>query len=280
MAEITDFDPVDANNTTRWPEGMQRSQINNSARADEGILARWFRDTNGSITSSGSANAYAITSNRTISSLVNNTLMAWTANHTNTGTATLALNGLTAKAIKRPNGDALVAGDIVSGQTVVVIYKSSPDEWRMLSPGAFVASDTLAGAIEIAVQAEMEAAADMGRAVVPGRQQFHPGHPKAWIVFNGTGTPAIIASYGMDGATPITDNGVGNYTLKVATPFSSAGAYSIVAWCRSPEAGRLYGVTADPSDTKDADEIQIRVRKDDGAANDSAEITVLFFGDQ
>jgi hypothetical protein len=136
MPEMTDLEVVDASNTTRWPEGMLGGQINNAARALEGILARWYSDTDGSIASTGSANAYAITSTRTIAALVDNTVMAFTANFANTGAATLALNGLTEKNIKRPNGDALVSGDIASGQVVIVIYKSSPDEWRMLSPPA------------------------------------------------------------------------------------------------------------------------------------------------
>jgi hypothetical protein len=97
------------------------------------MLARWFKDTNGSITASGSSNAYAITSNRTLGALVNNQVMAWTSNHANTGAATLNLNGLGAAAIKRPNGNALLANDIVSGQAVVTIYKSSTGFWYLLS---------------------------------------------------------------------------------------------------------------------------------------------------
>lgn len=133
MAEVSDLDIVDANNTARFPEGMLGSAINNAARALEGMIARWYEDTDGSITSTGSSNAYAVTSTRTIAALTNNTVMAFTANFSNTGAATLAFNGLTAKAIRRPNGDALVANDIVSGQQVIVVYKSSPDYWQLLS---------------------------------------------------------------------------------------------------------------------------------------------------
>lgn len=141
MAEITDLDPTDANNTARFPEGMLGGTINDSARALEGILARWFRDTNGSITATGSSNAYAITSTRTISALANNIIMTWTANFTNTGAATLNLNSLGAKSIKRFNGSALAAGDIISGQPVTVVYKSSPDQWFMMTaPAALVTS--------------------------------------------------------------------------------------------------------------------------------------------
>jgi hypothetical protein len=134
VAEISDLEIVDASNTARFPEGMLGSAINNGARALEGLLARWYEDTDGSLTSGGSSNAYTLTSKRTIAALTNNTIMVFTSNFANTGAATLALNGLTAKAIRRPNGDALEANDIVSGQAVIVIYKSSPDYWQLLSP--------------------------------------------------------------------------------------------------------------------------------------------------
>lgn len=135
MAEISDLDPTDANNIARWPENMQFRGVNNAGRADEGLLARWFLDTNGSVVSSGSSNAYAITSSRVISALVTNTVMAFTANFANTGAATLNLNALGAATIKRPNGGDLLASDIVSGQTCLVIYKSP--NWMLINaPGS------------------------------------------------------------------------------------------------------------------------------------------------
>src|SRR5262249_46396930 len=137
MAEITDLLTVDDSNTARWPEGMRFRDVNNAARADEGILARWFKDTNGSVVSSGSANAYAVTSNRTITSLVDKTLMAFTANFSNTAAATLNLNGLGAQALVRPNGQPLFNLDITSGQTCLVIYQTSISSWVLINaPGS------------------------------------------------------------------------------------------------------------------------------------------------
>ncbi len=76
-----------------------------------------------------------------------------------------------------------------------------------------------ASGIAAADQSEMEAASATDVAVTPGRQHFHPGHPKAWISFNGTGTIAINADYGV---ASITDNGTGDYTVTFDTAFSSA----------------------------------------------------------
>jgi hypothetical protein len=103
MAEISDLNVADASNTARFPEGMSPGAVNDGARALEGILARWFKDTNGSLTSSGSSNAFAVTSNRTISSMVDGTRLSFKANHSITGAATLNLNGLGAKDIRRFN---------------------------------------------------------------------------------------------------------------------------------------------------------------------------------
>lgn len=83
-----------------------------------------------------------------------------------------------------------------------------------------VASDTLAGAIEVAVQSEMESATSTTQAVTPGRAHFHPGSMKFWVIFTGNST-TITASYNM---TSITD-GTTQATVTIATDFSSA------AWC-------------------------------------------------
>jgi hypothetical protein len=45
------------------------------------------------------------------------------------------------------------------------------------------------------------------------------GSAKAWITFNGTGTPSITASFNV---SSITDNGVGNYTLNFTNAFTDA----------------------------------------------------------
>tara|TARA_R110000787_G_scaffold284738_1_gene398812 strand:+ start:15351 stop:15731 length:381 start_codon:yes stop_codon:yes gene_type:complete len=42
---------------------------------------------------------------------------------------------------------------------------------------------------------------------------------KAWVNFNGTGTPAIRASFNI---SSITDNGTGNYTISFTTAMSDA----------------------------------------------------------
>lgn len=75
------------------------------------------------------------------------------------------------------------------------------------------------GGAAAATQAEQEAGSSTTVYTSPGRQQYHPSAAKVWIRFNGTGTIAIDASYNV---TSITDNGTGDYTVTIATDFSSA----------------------------------------------------------
>lgn len=131
MAELDDLSITDASNTARFPENMQFRNVNDSARALEGMLAREFKDRNMSLTATGSANAFAVSPNRTIASLTDSLVIGFTANHSITGPATLNVGGLGAKPIVSSNGSALIAGDIVSGQKLQVIYRTASQDWQI-----------------------------------------------------------------------------------------------------------------------------------------------------
>lgn len=85
--------------------------------------------------------------------------------------------------------------------------------------GNTAASDTQAGLIQLAVQADMESASSTTLAVTPGRQHFHPGTAKVWgVVTVASGTPSLVASYGL---ASITDTATGELTITFTTAFSS-----------------------------------------------------------
>lgn len=69
-----------------------------------------------------------------------------------------------------------------------------------------------------ASQAEMEAATSNTVFSTPGRQQFHPGHPKAWVVYDQATGPSIRDSYNV---TSVTDSSTGVFIVNWTTPFSS-----------------------------------------------------------
>lgn len=83
------------------------------------------------------------------------------------------------------------------------------------------------GGLAAATQAEMEAASSTSVASSPGRQHFHPGHPKCWayVTVSG-GTPTLQASFNI---TSITDTGAGQLTITIATDFSSANWASSIS---------------------------------------------------
>lgn len=72
--------------------------------------------------STGSANAYALTVDAQIDAYVAGQTFKFKANFSNTGPATLDVNGLGAKAIKKNLDKDLAANDIKSGQIVSIIY--------------------------------------------------------------------------------------------------------------------------------------------------------------
>lgn len=316
MADIQSWSPTDASNVDLFPENMAFSAVNDGGRAVQGVIARWFADTNGALAAGGSANAFTLTSSRTIAALFDGLRMSFRANHTITGAATLNLNTLGAKDIKRFNGSALAAGDIVSGQPVDVIYSAALDDWIMVSALAALvgsthvdlgengspgnpAADTArlyakddgsgttvtayrdSAGVEsilggIATQAQMETATSVIKTVAPGRQHFHPGHPKAGGNFDGTGAPAFAAGdYGM-GA--ITDHGVGNYTPAFDTAFDGT-TYWLAGFARSASASANFGlVSAGSGDDKAAGSMEIRTFRSGGAETDFAEVAVTFWG--
>ena len=152
-------------------------------------------------------------------------------------TLTLSGNLTVSGAATLPAGTALVAAnnlsDVSSGATAFSNIKQA-------------ASDSATGVQENAVQSEMEAASSTTLTVTPGRQHFHPAHPKAGGVFVGSGVPAFAS--GDVGMGAITDGGTGNYTLALDTAFATVN-YWINGWARSSGTTRRAAVSANNNDT-------------------------------
>ena len=122
MAEVKDLSTTDASNTARFPENQAPSTVNNGARALEGMLARFYADTNGSISTSGSSSAYVLAASRTISTIAAGDAFVFKANHASTGATTIAIDGLATKSIKKFNDQAIAANDIESGSICHIVY--------------------------------------------------------------------------------------------------------------------------------------------------------------
>lgn len=130
MSEVNAWNVTAASNNSAvpdgWPENMARSGVNNSARENMAVIKRWQADTNGSLTSGGSANAHTIAANRTTTSAYAGESFSFKAGFTNTGATTVNItpSGGSARgvvAIQR-NGAALTGGEITAGGMYTIRY--------------------------------------------------------------------------------------------------------------------------------------------------------------
>jgi hypothetical protein len=103
------------------------------------------------------------------------------------------------------------------------------------------------------------------------------GGAKAWINFNGTGTPAITDSYNI---SSITDNGLGDYTINFTTAFANAN-YVMVGGQKAGGAANI-GFVAENLDTVTHTASAHRIYTVDHTNNliDSTINNAVWYGDQ
>jgi hypothetical protein len=203
-------------------------------------------DTARAITPAGLASRTATTTRTGIVELATNT-------ETQTGTDTeravtpASLASLTANATRAGLVELATDAETQAGS----------DATRAVTPAslaALTATTTRRGLVELATTTETADGTDTERAVTPQGLRLSPGHARAWVVFNGSGTVSIIASHNV---TSITDRGTGRYTVNFTTAFGSSG-YCYVAAARqindvsdsctvSPRLGDAKSTTAMPT---------------------------------
>lgn len=154
---------------------------------------------------------------------------------------------------------------------IAIMFSEGSGNWRCLG---YLPAATAPVA---ATQAEQETGTTLTRVVTPGRQHFHPGHPKAWayITVSG-GTPTLAASYNVSG---ITDNGVGDVTITFTTAMSSAN-YAVA--CQSNDTDGTDAATLNRHcnvHTRAAASVRIKTGAPGGSATDQAQISVVVFAD-
>jgi hypothetical protein len=77
----------------------------------------------------GSSNAYVATLSPALLALDNGALITFTANHTNTGSATLNVNGLGAKPLYSAEATNFTTSQILSGHTYSFVYSTAQVAW-------------------------------------------------------------------------------------------------------------------------------------------------------
>ena len=122
-------------------EGQAPSTVNNGIRAFKQRIAEFVDDLGAVNTVAGTADAITVTLASGFSALATGQLFRFKAGSTNTGAATLNVNAIGAKAIRRISGGtdvALNAGDIRAGRRHEVIYDAAANAaagaWILLNP--------------------------------------------------------------------------------------------------------------------------------------------------
>ena len=138
-----------------WPEGMSPSQVNDSARAEMASVAKWRDDLYG-LTTGGTSTAYTVTTNATYASAsdMSGAIFTIIPNATSGASPTLAVDGLTARAINISTGVAVPTGYLVSGTPYLIKYVHASTEFIVLGQAGkntLAALDIITGTSETSI---------------------------------------------------------------------------------------------------------------------------------
>jgi hypothetical protein len=136
MSNISQWDVAASNNNDAppdgWPEGQAPSTVNDSARELMAAVKRQYDDVAGSLLTTGSGNAYVLTTNNVHAALADQSLIVFTANRANTGAATLDVDGLGAKAIE-VNSAAIASDFFILNTVYAVSYNVVQDTYDVFN---------------------------------------------------------------------------------------------------------------------------------------------------
>jgi hypothetical protein len=161
MPEIgnsTVWSQTDASNNTgtqpSWSGSASPDTIDNAGRAMMGAITREWNWRNFTVSTTGSPNAYVVTYSVAPDALYNGQRFGFITNFANTGSATLNINSLGAKTIKKVvagTKTALSSGDMASGAFVEVAYNQADDSFLWVNRGEIPTSFYSPGGTDIAL---------------------------------------------------------------------------------------------------------------------------------
>ena len=120
-------------------------------------------------------------------------------------------------------------------------------------------------------------AADGSTTTQPSIPALDTRMAKAWVVFNGTGTVAVIGSYGV---SSVTDNAVGRYTVNFATAFANTNycATANARYTNTSWSWACVGMSSDDAKTTSA--MKFGTTLPSNYFLDSPEVGLTFMGGQ
>lgn len=258
-----------------FPEGMNYSQVNNAAREIMAVLARWYADTNGSLTTAGTGNAYTLSANQVVSSYTNGLTYRFRADRANTGPVTLNVDSVGAADVVGLSGAPLEANDWRTNGIYTVTYNSTTMKWVWGFQGA---SETQRGIVEIASASEVTAGTATDKVVSPAN--FAAGVnasvnqstvASAWVRF---ATPSTTIA-GQLNVSGVTRTAVGRYTVNFTTPLSNAN-YAAVA--TAGQSGATFMVCRMDNTGFATGSCKVVIENGAGAFDDPESVSVVVFG--
>lgn len=163
--------PTDASNGSgtmpSWLGSAAPSTLDDAGRALQGAVAREWQNRSFSVTSSGSANSYVVAYTVAPAALRTGQVYSFITNFGNTGTATVNINTLGAKTIKKDVAGTLTAlssGDMGSGQYVMLAYNGTDMVWvNWQGAGSTSATTSAEGVSELLTTTEVLTGTDTTR---------------------------------------------------------------------------------------------------------------------
>jgi hypothetical protein len=210
-----------ADATINWAENQAPSTINNSSRAEMAAVAKARNDWSGTLTTGGTSTAYTLTTNQvfTTAALMSGAMICFIPHATNGASPTLAVDGLTARAINVSTGVAVSTGALLICTPYVVTYIHATTEFILQGTLAALTNLTLSGNLTVS---KTETLKDGG--TIASAASLTLGDGNLFRV-SGTTTITSIGTKGVgthvwlrfDGALTLTHNGV---TLHLLTATS------------------------------------------------------------
>jgi hypothetical protein len=156
MAEINDWNTTAANNNSTppngWPENtMQYSEVNDTGREGMAVIARYWKDTNGSLTCGGTLNTYTLTLNAGYSSYFSGMTFSCKINASNSGACTMNVNAIGAANIINPDGTAMASGQLQAGGIYRFTYVGTSFQVMSLTDKTIDGDDWTTGGTDLAV---------------------------------------------------------------------------------------------------------------------------------
>jgi len=125
----TAADNDDADSSVNAREGWAPSIVNNTLRAAMAALAKARDDWSGNLLTGGTSTAFTITTSQVLGALTDGFMVRARMSATSGAAPTLAVDGLTAKAIQSVSGTAIPTGALLSAGVYTFVYDSGAAAW-------------------------------------------------------------------------------------------------------------------------------------------------------